>query len=121
MPAAEQPVIEVEFNVEKEEYRGLVVRLTHAEDYGIWRILLDGKIARQPEDYMVGQKIQDFDLYSKNLTVKDHYLGSFKLKPGKHALRFECVGRNPLSKGNYFGLDSVRLRERWLKKRKLLG
>ncbi|NWG14469.1 MAG: hypothetical protein HXY20_13145 [Acidobacteria bacterium] len=73
------------------------------------------------EDYMAGQKIQDCDLYSRSLSVKDHYLGSFKLKPGKHVLRFENVGRNPLSKGNHFGLDSVRLRERWLKKRKLLG
>ncbi len=121
MPAGEQPELEVEFNVEKEEYRGLVVRLTHAEDYGIWRIFLDGKNVRQPDDYMAGQKIQDFDLFSKNLVVKDHYLGSYKLDPGKHALRLTCVGRNALSKGNYLGLDSVRLRERWLKKRKLLG
>ncbi len=121
MPAAEQPVIELEFNVAKEEYRGLIVRLTHAENYGIWRIFLDGKNVRQPEDYMAGQKDQQFDLYSKTLSVKDHYLGSFSLKPGKHVLRFECVGRNALSKGNYLGLDSVRLRERWLKKRKNLG
>ncbi|HYK90349.1 MAG TPA: hypothetical protein VE398_16355, partial [Acidobacteriota bacterium] len=45
----------------------------------------------------------------------------FGRKPGKHTLRFEHIGRNPLSKGDQFGLDSVRLRERWLKKRKLLG
>jgi hypothetical protein len=121
MPATEQPAIEVDFTVEKEDYRGLIVRLTHAEDYGIWRVFLDGKNVRQPEDYMAGQKLQDFDLYSKSLAVKDHYLGSFKLKPGKHTLRFEYAGRNPLSKGSYLGLDSVRLRERWLKKRKLLG
>ena len=30
-------------------------------------------------------------------------------------------GKNPLSKGNYVGLDSIRLRERWIKKRKLLS
>jgi hypothetical protein len=121
MPAAERPVFEVEFSVEREEYRGLIVRLTHAPDYGIWRIFLDDKNVRQPDDYMAGQKIQDFDLYSKSLSVKDHYLGSLSLKPGKHSLRFEYVGRNPLSKGDCLGLDSVRLRERWLKKRKLLG
>jgi len=120
-PAGDQPAIEFEFNVEKEEYRGLMLRLTHAEDYGIWRISLDGKNVRQPDDYMAGQKIQDFDLYSRELAVRDHYLGSFALKPGRHTLRFECVGRNPLSKGSVLGLDSVRLRERWLKKRKLLG
>jgi hypothetical protein len=121
MPASDQPVLEVEFNVEKEEYRGLILRLTYAEDYGIYRIFLDGKNVRQPEDYMAGQKIQDYDLYSKTLEVKDHYLGSFKFVPGRHTLRFECLGRNPLSKGNYFGLDSVRLRERWNRKRKLLS
>jgi len=121
MPASDNPVLEVDFQVEKEEYRGLILRCTHAEDYGIWRIFLDGKNVAQPEDYMAGQKIHDFDFYSAQLEVKDHYLGSFKLPQGKHALRFECVGRNPLSKGNYFGLDSVRLRERWLKKRKLLS
>jgi hypothetical protein len=120
MPASDNPVLEVDFQVEKEEYRGLILRCTHAEDYGIWRIFLDGKNVAQPEDYMAGQKIHDFDFYSTQLEVKDHYLGSFKLPLGKHTLRFECVGRNPLSKGNYFGLDSVRLRERWLKKRKLL-
>jgi hypothetical protein len=121
MPASDNPVLEVDFQVEKEEYRGLILRCTHADDYGIWRIFLDGKNVAQPEDYMAGQKIRDFDFYSPQLEVKDHYLGSFKLPQGKHALRFEFVGRNPLSKGNYFGLDSVRLRERWLKKRKLLS
>jgi hypothetical protein len=121
MPASDQPALEVEFAVEKEEYRGLILRLTYAEDYGIYRIFLDGKNVRQPEDYMAGQKIQDYDLYSRTLEVKDHYLGSFKFVPGKHTLRFEGLGRNPLSKGNYLGLDSVRLRERWNRKRKLLS
>jgi hypothetical protein len=121
MPASDQPALEVEFAVEKEEYRGLILRLTYAEDYGIYRIFLDGKNVRQPEDYMAGQKIQDYDLYSMTLEVKDHYLGSFKFVPGKHTLRFEGLGRNPLSKGNYLGLDSVRLRERWNRKRKLLS
>lgn len=120
-PSATQPALEVQFDVKNEEYRGLIVRLTHAENYGIWRIFLDGKNARQPDDYMAGEKIHDFDLYFKGLAVKDHYLGSYKLSAGKHTLRFECVGQNPLSKGNLIGLDSVRLRERWLKKRKLLG
>lgn len=120
MPASDQPVLEVEFNIEKKEYRGLMLRMTYAEDYGIYRIFLDDKNIRQPDDYMAGQKIEDYDLYSKTLEVKDHYLGSFHFTPGKHTLRFECVGRNPLSKGDYLGLDSVRFRERWRRKRKLL-
>jgi len=120
-PASAEPILEVEFEVKKEEYRGLILRCTYADDYGIYRIYLDGKNVRQPEDYMASPKLTEFDFYSPVLKVKDIYLGSFKLAPGKHTLRFENVGRNIMSKGNYLGLDSVRLRERWLKKRKLLS
>jgi hypothetical protein len=116
-PASENPVLECDFHVEKKEYRGLMLRMTYAENYGIYRIFLDGKNIRQPDDYMAGQKIEDYDFYSKKLKVKDHYLGSFTLSPGKHTLRFEYVGRNPFSRGNYLGLDSVRLRKRWKRKR----
>jgi hypothetical protein len=121
-PASDDsPVLEVEFNVEKEEYRGLMLRMTYGEDYGIYRIFLDGRNIRQPEDYMASQKIEDYDFYAVSIVVKDHYLGSFKLSPGKHTVRFEYIGRNPFSKGRNLGLDSVRLRERWNRKRKLLS
>jgi hypothetical protein len=120
MPASDEPVLEVDSQVDKEAYRGLILRCTYADDCGVYRIFLDGKNVRQPADYMAGQKLQYFDFYSKDLAVKDIYLGSFKLPTGKHTLRLECVGRNPLSKGKCVGLDSVRLRERWNKKRKAL-
>ena len=121
MPADDRPVLEVEFNIEKEEYRGLILRFTYAEEYGIYRIFLDGKNIHEPPDYVVGQKITDYDFYSPTLQVKENYLGSLKLAPGKHTLRMECIGRNPLARGRYLGLDSVRLRERWDKKRKPLS
>ena len=54
------------------------------------------------------------------MTANDLYVGSLRLAKGKHVLRLEGVGRNPLSKGGLLGLDSVRLRERWNKKRTLL-
>jgi hypothetical protein len=120
-PVGEKPELEVDFQVEKEEYRGLILRFTYADDYGIYRIFLDGKNVRQPADYMTGQKIEDYDFYAKELQVKDNYLGSFKLAPGKHTLRMEWVGRHVNSKGNNLGLDSIRLRSRWSKKRKLLS
>ncbi|MEW6747919.1 MAG: glycoside hydrolase family 172 protein [Planctomycetota bacterium] len=119
-PASENPVLEVDFDVLNEEYRGLILRFTYGEDYGIYRIFLDGKNVRQPADYMAGQKIADYDFYSEELQVKNNYLGSFKLAAGRHTLRLECAGKNVFSKGQYVGLDSVRLRERWAKKRKLL-
>jgi len=106
-PASDHPVLEVDFNVEKEEYRGLMLRMTYAEDYGIYRIFLDGQNIRQPEDYMVGEKIEDYDFYSKTLQVKDHYLGSLKLAPGKHTLKFEYVGRNPLQQSCVYSFFKV--------------
>ena len=120
-PASDRPVLEVDFNVGKEEYRGLVLRLTRSEDYGIYGIKLDGKDMPPPQGEVTAPDIRAFDFYSPDLKVKDLYLGSFRLAPGKHTLRFEGVGRNPLSKGVYLGLDSVRLRERWDRKRKLLS
>ncbi len=42
---------------------------------------------------------------------------SLRLEPGKHVLRLEPAGRHPLSKGRLIGLDSIRLRERWDKRR----
>jgi hypothetical protein len=120
-PATEAAFMELTFNVEKEEYRGLILRMTHAPDYGIYRLHLDGKRARRVDgDPAGGQDVADLDLFAPEMTVRDHYIGSYRFSPGSHTLRLECSGRNPLSKGNYLGLDSMRLRERWLKKRKLL-
>ncbi len=120
-PASDRPWLEVTFNVEKEEYRALILRMTHADNCGIYRIHLDGKYISQPGDYMAGEKAEDYDFFSRDLKVRDHYFGNFRLPVGKHTLRFEYVGRDPYSKGDALGLDSVRLRERWIKKRKLLS
>lgn len=120
MPASDEPMLEIDIEITKEEYRGLLLRFTYAQDMGTYRIFLDGKNVKQPEDYMANPKLQDFDFYSPQLFVKDIYLGSFKLPLGKHTIKLQCVGKNPMSKGNYIGFDSIRLRERWNKKRKLL-
>ena len=112
--AAPNPAIELEFSVQKEEYRGLVLRMTKADNYGIYRILLDGKDIAELEQK---DRLKSVDLYSERLTVGDVYVGSLALAAGKHALRLEGIGQNPNSKGMRLGLDSLRLRERWLKKR----
>jgi len=112
--------LDLSFNIAKEEYRGLVLRFTHAPDYGIYKIFLDGKNLRLWMDSTTGIANGKFDFYSKDLKVRDLYLGSFRLPAGKHILRFESDGQNPLSAGNFLGFDSFRLRERWNKKRKLL-
>jgi hypothetical protein len=119
-PAADKPSLEVDFDVTKEEYRALVLRMTYAGDYGAYKVLLDGKPVPLAEDGSRPAESPVIDFYSRDLDVKDLYLGSLKLAPGKHTLRFVGAGRHPLSKGTLLGLDSVRLRQRWDRKRKLL-
>jgi hypothetical protein len=60
-------------------------------------------------------------LYSQSLNVYDYYLGSAKLKRGRHIIRFEQTGKDANSSGNALGFDSFRLMERWNKKRVSLG
>jgi hypothetical protein len=119
-PSSENPVLELDFHVEKEELRGLVLRLTKAPDYGIYRVFLDGKDVTELEDYPDWNTKGAMDFYDAGIIVRDYYLGSYMLSQGKHTLRFECAGMNPFSKGKLLGLDSIRLRERWQKKRKSL-
>jgi hypothetical protein len=119
-PIADRPGLEVTFVVAKEEYRALVLRMTYAADYGAYKVFLDGKNVPLAEDGSAPAESPVFDFYSWDLEVKDVTLGSLKLAAGKHTLRFEGTGRNPLSKGASLGLDSIRLRQRWDRKRKLL-
>ena len=120
IPSVDDPSLELDFQVEKEELKGLVLRLTCAPDYGTYRIFLDGKDVTELEGYPDWNARGAMDFYANEILVKDYYLGSYVLDPGKHTLSFECKGKNPFSKGKLLGLDSVRLRERWLKKRKSL-
>jgi len=109
LPDNESPWLESMFHVEHRSYRGLVLRLTHSYDYGRYQVFLDGAKVGEP-----------LDLYAPQIEVRDHYLGSFALEAGPHKVRFECVGKNESSRGRYLGVDSVRLRERWEKKRPAL-
>jgi len=122
-PSGTKAWIETDFFAEKEESRGLVIRMTHSDDYGIYRIFIDGvAIPNVPMtidmDFNApAENIKIIDLYSKDLLVKDYYLGSTTITKGKHTIRFESVGKNDNSMGNCLGFDSFRLRERWNKKR----
>ena len=98
--------LEVKFNVEKEEFRQLTLRMTTANDYGIYDISLDGKPVQKHVDF-----------YSDGVNIKELNLGSQILPTGEHTLTFKCVGRRSESQGAFLGLDSVRLRQRWDVKR----
>lgn len=147
-PSTDKAWLEADFNIEKEEYRGMFVRLMNANNCGIYVIYIDGKpLLRVPKtydtNYMDPNKIENmriFNLYSKNIQVPDfyesnsggsqintrkleeeYYLGSATLKKGKHTIRFRQIGRDPYSMGNSLGFDSFRLMKRWNKKRPSLG
>lgn len=83
------------------EHRALVLVLTRSYDFGVYRVTLDGKVVQE-----------EIDLYAKDVAVTELMLGTRDWGDGPHELRFECVGRNPASRGWFLGLDSVRLRQR---------
>ena len=97
---------EFQFNINKEEYRQLTLRMTKSYDFGIYRIWLDGEVVR---DF--------YDFYNDEVEIVELNLGSSTLSKGLHNIRFECLGKRGESQGSKLGFDSVRLRERWDKKR----
>lgn len=125
-PSTGNAWLEADFTIDKEEYRGLMLKMSHDADYGKYKLFIDGKpIARVPmtidfdfNDPKIEPRILNF--YSASLDVYDYYLGSTALKTGKHTIRFEQVGSDFRSDGNKLGFDSFRLMQRWNKKRALL-
>jgi hypothetical protein len=97
-PADDKGWLEIPFRVEKDITSDLILRMTHALDGGTYRVLLDGKPAGTLE------------LYGPKLNVFDDSLGRRTLTAGDHVLRFECVGRNPASKGYFLGFDCLQAR-----------
>jgi hypothetical protein len=94
-PNQEKAWLEMPFQVEKESIGNLRLRACHARDYGIYRVLLDGK------------EIGRVDFYSSDLRFGDEKLGWRELSPGDHTLRFECVGKNAASSGYLLGIDAL--------------
>ncbi len=93
--------VEIPFHVAKREPRRLLLAVTRANDYGIYQAYLNGVKIGPP-----------LDLYAAEVGEWEFHLLDFWTEPGDYTLRLECVGKNPLSQGQYLGLDSVRLRER---------
>lgn len=125
-PSSAKAWLEADFDVEKEEPKGIVLRLTDSYDYGKYRIYIDGvPIPDVPMtiDMDFNSPAANFkviDLYFKDVRVRDYYLGSTVLRKGRHTIRFESTGQNQNSSGNCLGFDSFRFRERWHKKRQPL-
>jgi hypothetical protein len=94
-PKEDKAWLEIPFRVESESIGILRLRACHAADYGIYRVLLDGK------------EIGKLDFYLAGLGFQKKKIGWRELSPGEHVLRFECVGKNPESTGYFLGIDSL--------------
>jgi hypothetical protein len=99
--SAEGAWLEIPFDVQEKEPLRLLIQATQAEDYGRYQAYLDGT--------RLGEVM---DFYQSTLESAEYHLLDFWPEPGRHTLRFECVGRSPQSSGYYCGIESVRLRER---------
>ncbi|MCS7224826.1 MAG: DUF2961 domain-containing protein [Armatimonadetes bacterium] len=97
-PLSEGQALTVTFEVkEKGRYDFLFV-LTHSWDYGIYQIELDGVALSRP-----------LDLYHPTVEPREYFFLGRELEAGKHQLTFRNKGRNPASKGFFFGMDGFLL------------
>lgn len=96
-PEAAKAWIEVPFHLENDVAGIPSLAMTHAKDYGSYRVKLDGK------DCGV------MDFYDPLVTGKAHALKVRTIAAGDHVLRFECVGKNPQSIGYFFGFDALKI------------
>lgn len=87
--------VEVEFEIDQEQFVGLTAKMVHSWDYGIYRVNLDGK------------QVAQLDLFKPEVTPTEHKLGMHKLGAGTHTLRFECAGKAPGSAGYFLGFDAL--------------
>ena len=98
---ADEAWVEIPFQVAQREPRRLLLKVTRANDYGIYQAYLNGVKIGPP-----------LDLYAQDVSEWEFHLLDFWPDPGDYTLRLECVGKNPLSQGHFLGIESVRLRER---------
>ena len=78
---------------------GLRFRFTQAHDYGMFDVYLD--------DALVSTAV---DLYSSGAQLVDFSVQPLQLQPGRHTLKFKCVGKRNESRAHYFGLDYFEVR-----------
>jgi hypothetical protein len=97
LPNENDSWMNIPFRVEKPSLGNLELRACCAKDYGIYRVLLDGK------------PIGTFDFYNPKLEFQVKSLGWLELSPGDHTLGFECIGKNPNSTGFLLGIDTLNL------------
>jgi hypothetical protein len=87
--------VQVTFETQTNLTAELTARMVHSFDYGIYRVLLDGR------------QIARLDLYDPQIVPTAERLGMQDLKAGTHVLRFEGAGKSPNSAGYFLGFDAL--------------
>ncbi|HTY87406.1 MAG TPA: glycoside hydrolase family 172 protein [Candidatus Acidoferrum sp.] len=87
--------VEVTFECATNLTADLAAKVVHSYDYGIYRVLLDGR------------QIAQADLYAPEVTTAIEKLGRQTLAAGSHTLRFECAGKSNKSSGYFLGFDAL--------------
>jgi hypothetical protein len=90
--------VEVSFETVTNQNLQLSANMVHSFDYGIYRVLLDGK------------PIAKLDLYDPAINPTVDKLGTQPLPAGTHTLRFECAGKAANSAGYFLGFDALTAR-----------
>jgi hypothetical protein len=94
-PSENNAWVELSFDCPTNLNAVLTARTVHSHDYGIYRVLLDGKSLAQ------------LDLYGPEISTAAEKLGTHQLTAGSHTLRFECVGKSSKSAGYFLGFDAL--------------
>jgi hypothetical protein len=91
--------LDLQFPVKTAGTYRVLIRPTHAPNYGIGQLSIDGKDTGAP-----------IDLYYREVTAVDAIsLGTMQLSAGPHTLGITVTGKNSASQGYYFGFDWLRL------------
>jgi len=90
--------LEIPFDSPTNQTVDLMARMVHSWDYGVYRVLLDGRA------------IGWLDLYDPEISPTTEKLGRQTLSAGPHTLRFEGAGKNNKSAGYYLGFDALSVR-----------
>jgi len=97
-PLNDKGWVEVSFESRTNQVAELTLKMVRSYDYGVYRVLLDGR------------QIAQLDLYDPEIVPTAEKLGTQKLTEGTHTLRFECAGKSPKSAGYYLGFDALVMR-----------
>jgi len=105
--------IDIPFDVPADGRYELLAQIAHSPDYGIYKVLLDGKplaaageLEHEP-GANIGQGAVVNAWHSELYVAEDHVLGWPVLQRGVHTLSFVCTGKDIRSAGYHLGIDTL--------------